>query len=750
MGITQKEELIKLREINVPTKVYNQKNKEKSWRYGYQRDYDFVVISRTGQIGDLVEIQGVKIALPPVPEEIYARHEDPKEQYWERVPVPDPIRKIKSSDQFDKQPNVFKLRWDAYIDREFDRREEGFWFMNNGEPTYITGSHYMYLQWSKIDVGYPEFRYANRVLFYFWEACKADSRSFGMCYVKNRRSGASFMASSECINIGSISTESMIGIVSKTGSDAKSMFVKKVVPININYPFFFKPIMSGVQKPKTEISYQVPSTRITRKNMTSHSEEEDEGLNTIITWTNTDDNAFDGEKLILLIEDEAGKHTKPNNILNGWQVAKTTLVLGSKIVGKAFMCSTVNALSKGGEEFKKIYEDSKSGERTKNNRTKSGLYGLFIPMEYNMEGFLDKYGWPVLHTPEEEVEGIDGEIIEQGAIDWWEGEVEARKSKPDILNEFYRQFPRTESHAFRDESKESLFNLTKIYDQIDFNDASLADLHTARGNFAWKNGVKDTVPEWRPNPKGRFLISGWIPSVERQGAYELRNGIKYPVNEHMGSFGCDPYDISGVVDGRGSKGSLHGLTKFHMDQGPVNEFFLEYISRPPTAEIFFEDVLLAILFYSMPILAENNKPRLLYHLKNRGYRGFSMNRPDKSWAKLSKTEKELGGMPNSSTDIKQAHAAAIESYIDKYIGYGDENNGRPEDECGTMLFNRTLTDWSKFDINNRTMHDASISSGLAIMANQRHMYTPKKVQTEINVNFARYDNSRIESALNRK
>jgi hypothetical protein len=57
--------------------------------------------------------------------------------------------------------------------------------------------------------------------------------------------------------------------------------------------------------------------------------------------------------------------------------------------------------------------------------------------------------------------------------------------------------------------------------------------------------------------------------------------------------------------------------------------FLEYIARPQTAEIFFEDVLMACIFYGMPILAENNKPRLLYHFKNRGYRAFSMNRPDK-------------------------------------------------------------------------------------------------------------------------
>ena len=75
----------------------------------------------------------------------------------------------------------------------------------------------------------------------------------------------------------------------------------------------------------------------------------------------------------------------------------------------------------------------------------------------------------------------------------------------------------------------------------------------------------------------------------------------------------------------------------------------------------------------MPILAENNKPRLLYYFKRRGYRGYSMNRPDKVYNKLSVTEREIGGIPNSSEDIKQAHAAAIESYIQDYVGLNNNN-----------------------------------------------------------------------------
>jgi len=137
----------------------------------------------------------------------------------------------------------------------------------------------------------------------------------------------------------------------------------------------------------------------------------------------------------------------------------------------------------------------------------------------------------------------------------------------------------------------------------------------------------------------------------------------------------------------------------------------------------------------------------LYHFKNRGYRSFAMNRPDKALAKLSKTELEIGGIPNSSEDVKQAHAAAIETYIEQHVGIDMEGTYRPTDEMGTMPFTRTLEDWARFDINNRTKHDASISSGLAIMATQRHLYVPEVKKSKISLKFAQYDNKGFHSEL---
>ncbi len=714
-------------------------NKKRKWEYGYNKENDIIVISKTGKIGEIIEIQGLQVALPLEPVQVHSNELNK----WKRLEYPKELGKLKSIFDWRSYPEESKEKWYDFIDDEFKNREQGFWFSNNGVSTYITGSHYMYLQWSKIDVGAPDFREANRLFFIFWEACKADSRCYGMCYLKNRRSGFSFMSSAETVNLATISSDARYGILSKSGADAKKMFTDKVVPISVNYPFFFKPIQDGMDRPKSELAYRVPASKFTRKKITANEKQEElVGLDTTIDWKNTGDNSYDGEKLNLLVHDESGKWERPDNILNNWRVTKTCLRLGARIVGKCMMGSTSNSLDKGGDNFKKLYNDSDATSRNRNGQTKSGLYSLFIPMEWNFEGFIDEYGQPVFDSPSHDVRGPQGELIDVGVVSHWENEVEGLKGDQDALNEFYRQFPRTEEHAFRDETKNSIFNLVKLYEQIDYNDGlgSSAVLNT--GNFQWANGVKDTIVTFNPDPNGRFKLS-WVPDFNLQNNVIIKNGVKYPGNEHMGAFGCDSYDISGTVDGRGSNGSLHGLTKFSMESAPANTFFLEYIARPQTAEIFFEDILMALVFYGMPLLAENNKPRLLYHLKRRGYRGFSMNRPDKIWNKLSVAEKEVGGIPNSSEDIKQAHAAAIEMYINDHVGLMSDGS------FGTMYFNETLNDWAKFDINKRTKFDAAISSGLAIMACNRHLYRPVNVKEKKPLNFSlsKYSNDGVTSKI---
>ncbi len=213
--------LYKILPNHVKSKILKRNNRYKKWEYGYNEDHDFIVISKSGMIGEVYEIQGLKIALPKQPKNIH-KFESEK---WEKTLLPKVLGNIKSVFEWDKYPEDFKEKWYDYIDEEFNRREQGFWYYNQDKPIYLTGTHYMYLQWSKIDVGPPDFREANRLFFIFWEACKADTRCYGMCYLKNRRSGFSFMASGEVVNLATISSDSRYGILSKTGPDAKKMFI---------------------------------------------------------------------------------------------------------------------------------------------------------------------------------------------------------------------------------------------------------------------------------------------------------------------------------------------------------------------------------------------------------------------------------------------------------------------------------------------------------------------------------------------
>ena len=109
-------------------------NKSKKWSYGYNKEHDLVVISTTGQIGQVYEIQGLKIALPKQPKNIIKGNNK-----WEVKEYPKELKNIKNIFDWKTYPNEFKEKWESYIDDEFRKREEGYWFYNKGMATY-TGS----------------------------------------------------------------------------------------------------------------------------------------------------------------------------------------------------------------------------------------------------------------------------------------------------------------------------------------------------------------------------------------------------------------------------------------------------------------------------------------------------------------------------------------------------------------------------------------------------------------------------------
>ena len=696
------------------------------------KDYEEEVVNicPNGTQGESIEISGVFIQLPELPEdsEILFNGKEESDQHWQRTPMPKELDSIRSMDEWAESPREFRQKYVSYIEKEFKRRREGVWFFNKGVPTYITGRHYMMLQWSKIDIGYPSFLDFQRKLFIHFAACEADPRCLGQIYTKCRRSGYTNMSACIEVDEGTQVKDKLLGIMSKTGKDAQeNIFMKKVVPVFKSYPFFFKPIQDGTTNPRMELAFREPSKRITKKNKTSN---KGEALDTLINWKNTTTNAYDGEKLHMLYLDEAGKWERPLDIQDVWRIHRTCLIVGRKVIGKALVGSTVNPLDRGGAEFKKLYYSSDPQERNNNGRTKSGLYKIFIPAYEALEGFFDKHGLPVIEDPEFAVDGLEGELIHYGAKTYLKNERKALLADPYELNEVIRQFPFSEDEAFRDSTKASHFNIAKIYEQIQHND-EIYPSPVVRGNFVWEGGLADSRVIWSPDPNGKWRVS-WMPPEEFRNKRETRYGKVHPGNEMYGVGGVDSYDIDKTTTGSGSKGACHFFNKFNMNF-PSNMFVAEYAERPPLARIFYEDILMAAVFYGYPLLIENNKYGIVRYFESRGYDGYVMDRPEHLTPPGSSTNVKTKGIPSNSKDVIQSHAQAIEAYVHEHVGMNVKTGN-----FGRMYFNRTLEDWIGYNIDDRTKFDMTISSGLALLAAQKITKEVKKQDLSNKVFFRRY------------
>jgi len=475
-----------------------------------------------------------------------------------------------------------------------------------------------------------------------------------------------------------------------------------------------------------------------------------EYLNTVVDHRPTKNGSYDSVKLDMYLGDESGKWEKPGDYIAHLGIVSPTMMPAGRVVGKCMIGSTMGAMEKGGEQYITILEGSKVEERDpETNKTATALYRHFLRAQHNMFEFTDKYGkcWSKAPPEDEEVYNIYGERITRGSEDYLKAvEEQKRKMSDKALNEQLRTYPRNWSHIYRDEAENSVYNLHKLYEQIDYNHTVPESSLYMVGNFRWENGVKDTKVIFHQDDRGRFKVS-WLPS-KVDGTEFLANNVKrkgdlfYPLNGDSIRFGCDPYSLSST-HGIGSKGAIHGKTMFLPEHPgvPQNKFVVEYLARPPKDTMFFEDVIKVIFYFGAPILVESNRPDLLRHMKMRGYRHFAMDRVDRPKEKLNDQERQLGGQMMAGKDIIDSHQNIIGSWIEDYVGvYTDEiRNLRTIGEIGDMPFNETLNDWARFDPKKRTKHDATISSGLAIMACSPERYKKKNTDKKpVNLgNFVR-------------
>jgi hypothetical protein len=645
--------------------------------------------------GSIIDIQGLKCNLPPKGyvfniitkqvefRDVYKRSEIEAEQYWKRISLPDWYQDtMKKWDEFDKKKKddeieFYDERLEEYKKQEWDRRLNGFWYMNNGTPTFLTGLHYLYLQWWPIDIGYPKFRMPDLEKFYFMDYCIQDPLCMGMLEVTKRRFGKSFVAGlfvSEYITRTKMTNG---GIQSKTGSDAKKFFAKTVVNPFRRLPKFFRPEydMSLGVNPKTEMRFQKTNVRGKKA---EDSVDKDE-LGSIIDHQSADTVAYDGQKLHRYVADECGKTTEVN-VYDRHEVVRYCLLDDEgKIIGKALYTTTVEKLTteKDGvqDAFKLLWEESNQDKRQDNGTTSSGLYRFFMSAKRTRN--FDDFGYP------DENKTLDQILADRETV----------KNNPRALSARVRKEPLTIDEAFSTDSDKCIFNVMNIGAREQY----LKENPVLKRHIIFYRDIDQTV-RWR-NINDKEEDFHWVitqfPKAGEENKHTFDVKTRKPGRVSDGAIAIDGYSNS--QGGKyGSKASAWIGRRYDLlDPTNTGKAIGHLYGRPQIKETLHEQVLLAAEFYGYQAWYEHNSDDYLSYFRDRGRVGYLGSYPmstiDPSKRETAERHKGFPTTPFSLTKQTDVGIMYFESHID------------------SIDFENLLEDAKKFDPNNRTDFDQTVS-----------------------------------------
>ena len=645
--------------------------------------------------GSIIDVQGLKCNLPPegyvfniITKQVefrgvYQKSELNTEQYWKRIPLPSwYMDTMKKWDEFDKkkkddESEFYNENLEEFKKQEWDRRLNGFWYMNNGKPLFLTGLHYLYLQWWPIDIGYPKFRMPDLEKFYFMDYCIQDPLCMGMLEVTKRRFGKSFVAGlfvSEYITRTKMTNG---GIQSKTGSDAKKFFAKTVVNPFRRLPKFFRPEydMSLGVNPKSEMRFQKTNVRGKKA---EESIDKDE-LGSVIDFQSADAVAYDGQKLHRYVADECGKTTEVN-VYDRHEVVRYCLLDDEgQIIGKALYTTTVEKLTteKDGvqDAFKLLWEESNQDKRQDNGTTSSGLYRFFMSAKRTRN--FDDFGFP----------------DEDKTLDMILADRETVKNNPRALSARVRKEPLTIDEAFSTDSDKCIFNVMNI----GARESYLKDNPVLKRHILFYRDI-DQIVRWRNITDKEEDFHWVITQFPKQGEenkhlYDIKT--RKPSRTSDGAIAIDGYSNS--QGGKyGSKASAWIGRRYDLLNPETTGKAIGHLyGRPQIKETLHEQVLLAAEFYGYQAWYEHNSDDYLSYFRDRGRVGYLGSYPmstiDPAKRETADRHKGFPTTPFSLTKQTDVGIMYFESHID------------------SIDFENLLEDAKKFDPNNRTDFDITVS-----------------------------------------
>ena len=598
--------------------------------------------------------------------------------------------------RFSGLPNSDKQE---FINQEWKRRKHGYWFMNNGELIYITGLHYFFINWWKLNIGYPDYRNTHREFFLHWKKAEEDPTCFGLIEITKRQSGKTYKAGCMLYEYTSRSENVRCGMQSKTDDDAIKFFNKAIIQPWRKLPYFFQPVCDNTTNPKEKLSFFYPATRGKGSKVDGEMVMQSE-LESILDCQPALEISYDGQTLRRYVGDEEGKCLK-SNVSDRWEKVKPCLETNGVILGKALHTSTVEEMEKqGGKNFYDIWDTSRFYKKDRDGktvtalnsigRTESGLWQHFTPSDRDY--YFDEYGNPLIEKSRKKLEA----------------DIEQVKNKPSKIMEIKRKYPLTIRDCFRKQSNDCNFNSlileNRIYDLKDNNP------YVVRGNFEWHNNIPFTTVVWMPHEQGKFLCSHILKPHEAN-QYFTQAGMKMPSNTHRFCAGGDPFKYNETLGGRGSLGGGAVFMKrdIHIDKPDLdrkewttNRFCCTYANRPDT-QVYAEDMLKMCIYFGCEMNTEINVTLLWDYFRNNGYTGYLFYRIDKKTDAFARTPGQTTTL-NIQEEIYQCY--------DYYIDYDGHR------EFHTELLQECLDieqDMGKFD--------RFVAGGYALLANKKEVVT---------------------------
>lgn len=560
-----------------------------------------------------------------------------------------------------------EIKW---IRKQWSYRIYGYWFFNNGKPTYIDGWHFFYLNyWALEGVGRPDYWDRDRRWFLFQRFCYTDTTipvrdengdlvyddegffktkdigartCFGSNVNKGRRVGDTSKA--QCINYCFLSSmlEINTGIQGNDGETAEKAFLEKLV---IGYRskylrFFFKPKSTNTN-PKSEMLFDVDVGS--------------DGLRSRGDYATTASRTFyDSRRMTYLHQDEVGK-TILEDIDKRQDVLKRCCQEGSNIIGLMIATTTVEDTGHDAiQKFLKLTEKSHYQDRDKNGRTASGLYNLFIPAYDGYKGFIDRYGFSIISSPTRNqikdmstiVRNDRGEVM--GCKEFLENERKALLDRGDIegYTSHKRLHPFEFSECFTPPARNQLFNVHKLEKRHNELSFKKNGVNKRVGYFSWASGFGSDVV-WNDcededdsiEANKRFNLYK-MPDPELRNRKYLSDGVFAPEFHTTYIASADAFRLEKTQGSGSSISNGGGAIRWRRDMeiDPPDKDVKDWVTakyvctynyRPATKDEYAEDMLMMCIFFGAMMYPEMNVPLIYEKFTDWGYGGYLLYDMDK-------------------------------------------------------------------------------------------------------------------------